>query len=394
MYITRPDGTTPLFGDDDGGRLMSLDQRAADDFRATLAAGAGLFNRGDLKFVAGEAVEELVWLLGKDGVAQFDLIEAHPPAELSKAFPTGGYFVTRDGWSSTSNYLLFDCGPHGALNCGHAHADALAIDVAANGHTTLVDPGTYTYTGSKELRDWFRSAQAHNTVTIDGESSSIPDAAFTWKTKAACSLDHWITTDRFDFVSGTHDGFERLPDPVTVTRSILFLKSDYFVIRENLKSTGEHRADVWFHFNPGTKPALDAGAIRETQAGLTIQCFGNGHWTEEEASVSHCYAQKEPAPAYVFSATFRGEAEIVSFLLPWGNETSPRVIEIDVHDGRGFVVFGAKTLDLVMISPTGWLWVRFSGEKAQEVVTLPNKRELASGELEELYSLVKQYVRH
>ena len=34
MYITRPDGKTPLFGDDDGGRLIKLDNRAANDFRS------------------------------------------------------------------------------------------------------------------------------------------------------------------------------------------------------------------------------------------------------------------------------------------------------------------------------------------------------------------------
>jgi len=31
MYITRPDGTTPFFGDDDGGRLVMLDHRPAND---------------------------------------------------------------------------------------------------------------------------------------------------------------------------------------------------------------------------------------------------------------------------------------------------------------------------------------------------------------------------
>ena len=173
MYITRPDGTTPLFGDDDGGRLAMLDVRAANDFRATLATGAVAFNRRDYKFIAGDAAEELLWLTGADGLDQFDSIVAKEPAQTSVPFFEGGYFVMRDGWTSKSNYLLFDCGPHGSLNCGHAHADALAIDVAANGRTVLVDPGTYTYTGSKELRDWFRSSQAHNTVTLDGVSSSI-----------------------------------------------------------------------------------------------------------------------------------------------------------------------------------------------------------------------------
>ena len=32
MYITRPDGTTPFFGDDDGGRLAMLDTRGPTTF--------------------------------------------------------------------------------------------------------------------------------------------------------------------------------------------------------------------------------------------------------------------------------------------------------------------------------------------------------------------------
>jgi uncharacterized heparinase superfamily protein len=80
----------------------------------------------------------------------------------------------RDGWTADANYLLFDCGPHGFANGGHAHADALAINVASNGRTLLVDPGTFSYTGSDEARNWFRSSRAHNTLTLDGESSSVP----------------------------------------------------------------------------------------------------------------------------------------------------------------------------------------------------------------------------
>jgi hypothetical protein len=400
MYITRPDGTTPLFGDDDGGRLMPLDQRPANDFRATLATGSVLFKRGDLKFVAGEAAEELPWLLGVDGVSQFDSITARPPEKLSKGFYQGGYFVMRDGWSRDSSYLLFDCGPHGALNCGHAHADALSIDLAANGQTMLVDPGTYTYTGSKKLRDWFRGSRAHNTVTIDGEPSSVPDGAFSWKTKAHCTPAQWISSDRFDFVSGAHDGFERLPDPVSVERSILFLKGDYFIIRDRFKSVAEHRADVRFHFDPSTKPRLEAGVVRATETGFNIQSFGKGHWIEEDSSVSYCYAQKEPAPAYSFSASFRGEDEIVSFLLPWKNRSESVVTEIEarlggVFWGQAFVVSGAKSLDLVMIRDTDWLWVRFSDEdgNAQEIVTVP-ERSVTTEELEGLYSLLTQNVRH
>jgi hypothetical protein len=354
MYLTRPDGTTPLFGDDDGGRLAMLDVRAANDFRGTLAIGAVAFNRSDYKFVAAEAAEELLWLTGAEGLDHFDSIGAIEPSKTSVPFFDGGYFVMRDGWTRESNYLLFDCGPHGSLNCGHAHADALAIDVAANGRTVLVDPGTYTYTGSKELRDWFRSSQAHNTVTLDNESSSIPGGPFSWQTKIACRLRKWVSDERYDYVSGEHDGF--------LERSILFLKGNYWIVRDKLTSVNEHRGDVWFHFESSAKPLLDT-AVRDAESGFSIWCFGDGRWVEEESWISHCYGQRERAKAFAFSLLFKNGDEVFSFLLPQQAETAWRVREIPAEDGRAFEVDGGNTRDLVMIRGDEWRWVRSVGDK-------------------------------
>ncbi|HEX3187391.1 MAG TPA: alginate lyase family protein [Pyrinomonadaceae bacterium] len=306
MYITRPDGTTPFFGDDDGGRLAMLDMRAPNDFRPSLATGAALFARGDYKFVAGDAAEELLWLLGPAGLQNFDSIESHEPAETSKAFRDGGYFVMRDGWTDKSNYLLFDCGPHGALNCGHAHADALSIQVAAHGRTVLVDPGTYTYTGSKELRDWFRSAPAHNTVTLNGGSPSVPDGAFTWKTIGGCRLVDWKTTDDFAYLSGEQN---------ELIRTIFFRKGKYWIIRDTNNSPAEHTVDVHFHFNSDTNPCLKDGVIHEPNCGLKIRSLGNGGWVEENQWVSHCYGQKEPAKVFRFSAVLKSGESVYTFLL-------------------------------------------------------------------------------
>ncbi|HYV00306.1 MAG TPA: alginate lyase family protein, partial [Pyrinomonadaceae bacterium] len=224
MYITRPDGKTPLFGDDDGGRLVKLDLRDLNDFRSTLATAAVVFQRPDYKFVAREATEGIFWMFGTKGIETFAAIAAEEPKETSKAFPDGGYYVLRDGWSSKASYLLFDCGPHGSLNSGHSHADALGFELVTNGQTQLVDPGTYTYTGSKEWRDWFRSSPAHNTLTLDGESSSVLAGPFSWRTKAQGEALKWITDRRFDYIEAQHDGYRRLSHPAEHTRSILFIK--------------------------------------------------------------------------------------------------------------------------------------------------------------------------
>jgi len=346
MYITRPDGTTPLFGDDDGGRLVMLDNRPANDFRSLLSTGAVLFDREDYKFVSGGAAEETLWLLGVEGLRRFDEIEAKQPQEESVEFSNGGYYVMRDGWSRTSNYLLFDCGPHGMANCGHAHADALAIDVAARGRTLLVDPGTFTYTGAKEMRDWFRSSAAHNTLTVDGQSSSISADTFSWTTITACERLAWIEQPRFTFVAGRHRGYEQ----GVHTRQILFLKGDYWIVRDRIELSGEHKVDLWFHFDSGTSPAA---------SGLKIASFApGGRWTEEKGWVSHCYGEREPAPVCVFSAMAEGAFEIITFLLPGGGE----VAEIEVSGGRGFEIQLEHSRDVVIVKEDfEYTWTRFAG---------------------------------
>jgi len=364
MYLTRPDGTTPFFGDDDGGRLVMLDDRRANDFRSVLSTGAVLFNRPDYKFVAGETAEETLWLLSAEGLRSFDDLAARLPTKQSMAFADGGYYVMRDGWSPTANYLLFDCGPHGWSNCGHAHADALAIEVAAGGRTVLVDPGTFTYTGGKELRDWFRGSAAHNTVTVDGESSSIPADTFSWKTKTSCERLAWFEHERFTYVSGRHNGYEQIGKPGTHTRSILFLKHDYWLLQDRLELTGRHQFEQWFHFDSNLPSDL-----------LEIASFAEkGAWAKEEGWVSHCYAQRAPAPVRVFSATAAGEFEIITFLLPQ-RSTSTVIEQIEVDGGRGFELRNELSRDVVLIrDPSARLaqmasvvsdfdcaWMRFTG---------------------------------
>lgn len=394
MYITRPDGTSPLFGDDDGGRLVMLDSRPANDFRSLLSTGAVLFDRPQYKFVAGGAAEETLWLLGAAGLKTFDGIKAEQPAKQSVEFADGGYYVMRDGWSSRSNYLLFDCGPHGMANCGHAHADALAIELAANGTTLLVDPGTFTYTGGKEMRDWFRSSVAHNTVTVDRQSSSVAADTFSWKTKTPCEPIAWIDQERFTYVAGRHNGYAEVAKPGTHTRSILFLKGDYWVLRDRIEIREKHQLDVWFHFESGTSPTLRGDNLKQwvhengAAGGLQIICFAeNGRWTEEEGWVSHCYGERAPASVCVFSASAERDFEITTFLLPQppAGAFMAGVEQIHVSGGLGFEVNNRNSRDVVIIrdsrndgvvqtpsvtSDFEYTWMRFEGNDPTPVELL------------------------
>ena len=263
-------------------RLINLADRAANDFRDTLAVGSALFNRCDWKHVAGDAPAELLWLIGPEGVEGYDQMRAEPPSGISKAFRSGGYFVMRDGWRRNSSFVLIDCGPHGAdTGCGHAHADALSIEFASRGVSWIVDPGAYVYAADPKTRDEFGSTAAHNTVTVDDQSQSVASTPFSWRTAARCRLRGFIERGDTIFFQGSHDGYERLKDPVEHTRSVLFVKSnahaglpEYLIVRDRFTANKRHRYAIRYHLAPDceARPGADRVEARHSSGvALTIR---------------------------------------------------------------------------------------------------------------------------
>jgi uncharacterized heparinase superfamily protein len=373
LHLAAPDGTIPLIGDDDGGRLTQLDRRGADDVRALFATAAALFGRGDYAYAAGDDLAGMLWTLGADGLRRFDAVRAAPPAEGSRAFPDGGYFVMRDGWGADASQLVIDCGPHGMMNCGHAHADALAVNVVARGRPLLVDAGTYTYPGSE--RSAFRHSRAHNTVTVDGESSSAPDGPFTWGHVAGSRQQAWESHAIADFFEGSHDGYTRLADPATHTRAVLFVKQGYWVVRDRLAAAGQHEVAARWHCAPGLTPRVAAPGVVDVHAAdgpvLRFAAFGDGRFVTEQGWVSRAYGTREPAEVCVYAQSGVGAQEVITFLLPSAEaDVLPAVRQVDARGGRAFAVERSGGDDLLLLcdgarvdadgveTDAEWAWVR------------------------------------
>lgn len=80
------------------------------------------------------------------------------------AFPDAGYYKLYDGDIA----VMFDAGEPGpSYMLGHAHCDCLSFELSYKGEPVIVNSGTYAY--QSELRPYFRSTAAHNTVMVDGE---------------------------------------------------------------------------------------------------------------------------------------------------------------------------------------------------------------------------------
>ena len=238
MACTRPDGSVPIVGDADDGRLHRLSvwtdrQREWTDHRYLLALGSQLFGRADLAQAAGDQWQESLWLTGGAGPRSVS-----DPGEASAvAFPSGGYYILRGGGS----HVTVRSGGAGTGGVGnHTHADALSVDLFCHGMPLLVDPGSYTYTSDYRERHAFRRGAAHNAVIIDGvEAYSLdPERPFLTETAPVTKVTSWQDGSSATLFEGSYQA----SNSVVYTRRIELSKGCGDVeITDSFAGSGEHR---------------------------------------------------------------------------------------------------------------------------------------------------------
>lgn len=310
-------GSVPRLGDDDGGRLFDGQRNRTEHLLDPLSTAAVMFRRGDFKRVAGGLREETLWLLGEAGAEEFERLPMAPPAQDSTAFAGSGLYLMTA--AVTSQQLVIDAGPQGADTAGHGHADALSI-TANRGYTAfLIDPGTFEYLGNDlRERNRFRGTKAHNTLTVDGLDQSEPNGPFNWGAQPNVAAEKWINGETFDFFVGSHDGYKRLANPVVHRRSVFFLKSRFWLVRDQALGQGTHQLDLFWHLHPELLPVEGKSVFRSQGAALSIRGCDRHGWFEEVVSEdwSPAYGEKQSHNVLHFRTRAGLPAEFVTLLLP------------------------------------------------------------------------------
>jgi hypothetical protein len=281
LWISRPDGSMPLVGDDDGGRLLFLDGRMPNDTRPALASAAAV--TGNPEFLAvGPPSMELPWLTGREGVARVQALTPRAPDACFRLFRDGGTLAWRSGWDDRASVMITDVGPHGVGSAGHSHADALTFDLCVDGAPIFVDPGTCEYTANPETRDRFRHTAAHNGATVDGAPSSEMRGPFKWGHQAASHVERYSAEGGNAYLRARHDGFLRLLPSVAYTRTIFFVSEGIWVIRDAFVGVAPILAEV--HFQCASDVTAELTMPRS--ALLRIQNRPAAHvWTTDAATI-------------------------------------------------------------------------------------------------------------
>lgn len=271
-------GRVPMIGDADDALMVRFSrERDFNPYRALLATGAVLFDRGDFKAAAGRLCDKSRWLLGDAADALFEAVPAAAPRPSRLAFPEGGYYLLGADYGTPRELkALVDAGPLGYLSiAAHGHADALAMTLSVGGREILVDPGTYAYHGERRWRAYFRGTAAHNTLRVDRADQSVPGGPFLWLEHARARCERFDAGVDRDVFEGAHDGYRRLADPVIHRRCVeLDKRAREFLVRDTLECRREHEVELHWHFAEDCQARAAGHAVEIESAGVRLRLEG------------------------------------------------------------------------------------------------------------------------
>jgi hypothetical protein len=265
--LVDPDGRTPAIGGADDGKPLRMEHLPFWNFRPFQAIGSVLFDRGDLKFVAGRFFEDALWLLGPEGLAHFDAVPSREPHWLSRDLPSSGYYVLRSEWTSRADYVCIDCGEQAGdirtdavPNSVHGHADCLSIVLSLGGRPVLVDSGLFCYNGEPAWEGHFRRTAAHSTAQIDGLDQAHHLGKMAWAHSYVARPELWSADRAIAAFMGSHDGYTRRGGD-TIHRRVVWLRpGGYVIVYDEFECNREHGLQLHFQFAPGELSLMPPGS--------------------------------------------------------------------------------------------------------------------------------------
>lgn len=258
-------------------------------------------------------------------------------------------------------HLVADMGPVCPDDLpAHAHSDLFGFEVSVDGVRLIVDTGVSEYRAG-QWRDFERSTRAHSTVAVDGREQSE-----CWSSFRVAERAHVIGGRRFEApgVRGAvaaHDGYRRLPSPVTHTRQFALVADRAWLIVDGLDGAGTHGWETYLHAHPEAAFTAhpDGGwLLQRDGVSLRVVAFGVGESSVLAGSldpVQGWYAPefgiRLPAPVLILSATGPVPAIFGWLLVP---DPPHGALAVEAAPGRLVrACIGGRWYE-VPFEPSGW----------------------------------------
>ncbi len=261
-------GETVVFGDDDEGKILDLQGKTWEKKRDHYAYVLQLMGLVLPERYTDTVTDQTLLAIVPENIRRGMTAKPCYKKHRNVCYEEGGVSLLR----SRDKRVLIGI-DHGELGFGsiaaHGHADALSFQMYLEGEPVFADAGTYIYHIDGESRNWFRSTQNHNTITIDGKNQSEMLGAFLWGRRAQTRLvghnletvnaadgrETEICRDDF-YVEAEHDGY----DPVIHRRKFVSDGTSCLKIYDSLLEV-ETETDYGLHFLLGNGCTLTEKAF-------------------------------------------------------------------------------------------------------------------------------------
>jgi hypothetical protein len=355
--ITKPDGTVPIIGDQDNGRLHRLKvwvdpDQEWKDFRPLLAIGSILYDRPDWFTAVGDNWEESVWFYGNSALVTFQKGDAGFMSRMqSNEFKDMGLYIMR----ADDIYVAVDLGPIGQNGYGgHAHNDTLSFELFSTGQTWIQDPGTYVYTSDYEARNMFRSTAYHNTVIFPQyeQNSFGSNSLFRMRNESVSRLLSWYVEPGIHTYLAGELRRNKYPE-ITHRRSFFLDQRERALVITDWSSSTSTTCQSVLHFSLG----LDMEVVEEPMSGARLtNLYGEDAWIfavspadpiiqPSGSWVSESYGIRKPSDMISFGLTVNRKNKIVILLPGMSASIQRRVIEAIRNEALSLESHQLDTID-------------------------------------------------
>ena len=183
-----------------------------------------------------------------DAIAFYDdqIPATEPTHGPSVWMPGAGDAVFRSNWSSGATYMLLR-GEHGvtrSAGLAHEHPDETSFVIYASGEMLALDAGYINYTNHDKVNE----GRNHNVVLIDGQGPP----RYTQLGRTAGGGNDAYIRDFFTSEMGDYAEVDASYQNAELKRRVLFADQKYFIIADEINSSGTTRNFEWrLHGNGG-----------------------------------------------------------------------------------------------------------------------------------------------
>lgn len=266
-----------------------------------------------------------------------------PCSFTSVAFPYGGYYVFRSGWTREDSYLLLKTSRYAM---GHAHEDCNSLVLTAFGHDLLIDSGNYNYANDSEserINHYFFSSFAHNTLCVENRSQTRLDTVAVnrdkvsedWESYEAYATHlrglsqrdgtRYYLGETLQFAEGIYaDGYGADRLNVTHHRQLISFGNRCYAVIDRVSGGESHQLN-WI-LSPDCERAAIEGNTVSTKAGqvhftilhLGADCNIQSHCgSEEPLDGWECPNYNQKIPTEHIAVCYGEERLMVSILIPY-----------------------------------------------------------------------------